>query len=317
MSSVVARGPIQAFLGGATGQWFVLGAGAIALFPERVDKLLGTSFEKTIAAFIKAAPKSSTSDAPSPIVIHTGTSKSDEGNTFVTTIVKYGCGAGTIWIAYMIAANMLPEWAKDMLPVSRKFFDRAVTNLGKGILNVKNALSRQIANLSAKQDDLSKKQSETHTEVVNLQSQLGEARQDLSVMNESLGRCEGQLETAERLQIYTSRGVKLLVRCVASVMPGNDRIMSELLQFTKEGESLQQKKEEDNKMLESRRESEAQKEIMKLTSPAATPASSTHKAGFVSPENEHPQQRNEYSEEGLQELLTLVREGKIHSLSSV
>ncbi|KAL7576476.1 hypothetical protein ACA910_017981 [Epithemia clementina (nom. ined.)] len=318
MSTIVARGPIQSALAGNAGQWMALGAGAIALFPDRLDRWFGTNFEKAIAlAFAAPGTTHSTSGTSGPIIIHTGNSSDNNGSTVVTTIMKYGCGAGTIWIAYMVAASMLPDWAKDMLPVSRKFFDRAVTNLGKGILNVKDVLSKQIFNLSQKQDDLSKKQDETHLEVVNIQSELGEARQDLMEMSDALGRCEGQLETAERLQIYTSRGVKLLVRCVASVMPGNDRIMSELLQFTKEGEKFQQDKNNNvnTKKIEPFR-SETQKEIMKLTAEPTYEADTITikpSVDIVSPENEHPT-RKEYSEEGLQELMTLIRDGKIQSL---
>lgn len=326
MSASLARGPIQAFLSGATGQWFVLGAGALALFPERVDKLLGTNFEKAIAGFFSEPKVSTAVTAPSPIIIHTGNTTDSNGNTVTTTIVKYGCGAGTIWVAYMVASSMLPEWAQEMLPVSRKVFDRAVTNLGKGIINVKDVLSKQILNLMNKQDELSKKQDATHREVVSMHSELGEARQDLLDMSDALGRCEGQLESAERLHLYTSRGVKLLVRCVASVMPGNDRIMSELLQFTKDGEKIQDISRTNNNNNSSKKEieqvpCEARKEIMKLTAqPTLEPETITIKPEVrvvsrppVSPENEHPT-RKEYTEENVDELLTLIREGKIHSI---
>ena len=325
-----ARGPIHALLASSSGQWLVLGAGAVALIPDRVDKLLGTNFEKSVAAFF-ASPSSGSSDGGmAPIVIHTGGSAVNGGDSgVVTTIVKYGCGAGTIWVAYMVANQMLPEWAKDMLPVSRKFFDRAVTNLGKGILNVKDTLSKQILNLSSKQEDMSKQQEETHLEVINLSSELGEARQDLAGMNESLGRCEGQLENAERLQLYTSRGVKLLVRCVAGVLPGNDRIISELLQFQKEGEKIQkdslnkQDKKSNNNTIEY---TEMRKELMGLPATTTTMMTTTTAVPItptktieeptppaVSPENEHPS-RKDFSQENVDELLQLIREGKIQSM---
>jgi hypothetical protein len=103
-----------------------------------------------------------------------------------------------------------------MLPVTRQVFDKAVHNLGKGIVE----LSQQILTLGRKQD-------ETHGELM-------EAREDIHNVQSALGRCEDSLEDAGKTNNRSAKGIKLLVRAVATLVPGNNNIAEELNLFAKE-----------------------------------------------------------------------------------
>ena len=115
-----------------------------------------------------------------------------------------------------IMVNYLPDWAKEMLPVTRQVFDKAVQNLGKGILEV----SEQIVNVMRKQD-------KTHDELL-------EARNDIMTVQGSVDRCEDALDAADMLLNKSQRGIKLLVRAVAIMVPGSHNIAEELNRYARE-----------------------------------------------------------------------------------
>lgn len=169
-----------------------------------------------------------------PIVIHSHHSSDSKasGNWIITTIVQVGLGAGACWTAYLLFTNCLPESIKEMMPVTRKFFESAVTSLGQGILRVRDALSEQIASLGIKQDELSKKQDETHDKVLGLRDDIGDVRLHMDDISAAISRCESSLSDAADRQTYMSRGVRLLVQCVGDILrPSNPNVARELDQF--------------------------------------------------------------------------------------
>jgi chromosome segregation ATPase len=133
----------------------------------------------------------------------------------------------------------MPDAVKEMLPVSRKFFERAVKSLGEGIIHVRESLSEQMGLLDQKQDELGQKQDQTLSEVLTVKDEILDARVDIENVQESLMRCESSLSSSERLQDYTSRGVRLLVRCVATIFPGNERVLEELAQYIREADGVE------------------------------------------------------------------------------
>ncbi len=169
-----------------------------------------------------------------PIVIHSHHSSDSKtnGSWIITTIVQVGLGAGACWTAYLLFTNCLPESIKEMMPVTRKFFESAVTSLGQGILRVRDALSEQIAALGIKQDELSKKQDDTHEKVLGLRDDIGDVRLHMDDISAAISRCESSLSDAADRQTYMSRGVRLLVQCVGDILrPSNPSVARELEQF--------------------------------------------------------------------------------------
>lgn len=169
-----------------------------------------------------------------PIVIHSHHSSDSKstGSWVITTIIQVGLGAGACWTAYLLFTNCLPESIKEMMPVTRKFFETAVTSLGQGILRVRDALSEQIGALGIKQDELSKKQDETHDKVCSLGEDIGDVRLHMDDISAAISRCESSLSDAADRQTYMSRGVRLLVQCVGDLLrPSNPSVARELDQF--------------------------------------------------------------------------------------
>lgn len=76
-----------------------------------------------------------------PIVIHnispaTSNSSAVEKN-WRGELTKFLLGASVCWGSYVIFTQLLPESLKELLPVTRQFFDQAVTSLGQGIIRVR------------------------------------------------------------------------------------------------------------------------------------------------------------------------------------
>jgi len=69
-------------------------------------------------------------------------------------------------------------------------------------------------------------------------------------LGESMDRCESTLMSSKMLQSYTSKGVTLLVRCVASMLPSNDRTVNELAQYIKDGEDMGKREQEQKRLSE-------------------------------------------------------------------
>merc|ERR1712194_2045 len=90
----------------------------------------------------------------------------------------------------------------------------------------------------SKQDDLSKKLDGTHDSVEGLHKKLGDTRGDLDKLGASMARQESTLSSSHKTTSYTSKGVTLLVRCVASMLPSNDRTVHDLAEYIKDGEEI-------------------------------------------------------------------------------
>jgi len=221
-----ARGPFGFLLQTTAGQYVVLGLGAVSLFPDKCEELLRPVLRSLLLGFPNVplanefAKKNNmgfnrTPSAQAPIVIQTGKSESTQ-ERIVGQLITYTVTAAGVWISYTILVNYLPDWAKEMLPVTRQVFEKAVQNLGRGILEV----SEQILNVRKKQD-------ETHDELL-------EARNDIMTFQGSIDRCEDALSAADALQNKTQRGIKLLVRAVATMVPGSHNIAQELNYYARE-----------------------------------------------------------------------------------
>merc|ERR1719464_760100 len=181
----------------------------------------------------------STTATPAPIIIHT-TSNSDGGkNQYVGLAIKVMVGGTACWIGYFALTNALPEYVQEFFPVTRKFFAKTSKFLASAIEQVKDVLEEKIGILSSKQDALSDKLDDTHDSVLGLHRELGDARSDLHDLSSSMSRQESTLASSHRTQSYTSKGVTLLVRCVASMLPSNDRTVNDLAQYIKDGEEIQ------------------------------------------------------------------------------
>lgn len=241
MSVHVARGPLSSPLA----QWAVLGLGVVAVAgKENVSAALQKAVTATLQAsavgpgnVLGPSERMIAPQGQAPIVIHSGPVATAHGSSrHVATLVQLTVGATACWVSYIVVSTCLPDAVKELLPVTRKFFDNAVTSLGQAILSVRNALSAQIKDLSDKQDELSSKQDATHTEVLAARDDLDGLRLDLESICASVRRCEDSLAAAERRQTYTVRGVRLLVRCVGALLPGNATLAGDLEKFSREAE---------------------------------------------------------------------------------
>ncbi len=83
-----------------------------------------------------------------PIVIHNispATSNSLAEKNWKGELTKFLLGASVCWGSYVIFSQLLPESLKELLPVTRQFFDQAVTSLGQGIIRVRDvSISRYL-----------------------------------------------------------------------------------------------------------------------------------------------------------------------------
>jgi len=257
-AQILAKGPLST----ALGQWVFLGFGSFVIFTgdngvsRAAQEIAGIAFRlatgkdaaslmsaggllKEAALSGSAATNALNSNGGNsqqqPIIIHS-VSSSDSRGGLATTIIKLSLGAGGCWAAYIVFSNLLPDQIKEMLPVTRKFFESAVTSLGKGILMVRDTLSEQIAQLGTKQDELANKQDETHESVLGIRDDIGDVKLHVDDISNAIARCETSLTDAAGRQTYMSRGVRLLVHCVGDLMrQNNPQIAEELEQFSRLG----------------------------------------------------------------------------------
>jgi hypothetical protein len=246
-TQVLAKGPLSS----ALGQWLFVGCGALVLFTGE-QGVGGAAREVAAAAFRlvtgmdgfpsgaallrEAALHGNTNTAlhsnsgqqqqQQPIVIHSMGNSSNKGWT--ATLVQLSVGAGACWTAYIVFSTYLPDRIKEMLPVTRRFFESAVTSLGQGVLRVREILGEQIAALSVQQDAMLTKQEETHGEVLGLRDDVGGVQRHVDDIAAAISRCESSLGDAEGRQTYTSHGVGLLVRCVGDLLRANDPAVAEV-----------------------------------------------------------------------------------------
>ncbi|KAL3775052.1 hypothetical protein HJC23_000580 [Cyclotella cryptica] len=160
-----------------------------------------------------------------PIVIHnvSPSMSSDisrnSGRPGLGMLIQLSMGAGACWASYVLLSQLLPESIKELLPVTRQFFDQAVTSLGQGIIRVRDVLSEQIAVLVLKQDELSAKQDSTHDAVNDLKKDIGDVRINI-----------------DDIAIAISR---LLVQCVGDLLRNsNPTVADELDQFSRLSEEM-------------------------------------------------------------------------------
>ena len=240
--AVAARGPLTLLLQTSSGQYLALGLGVYALFPEQVKQalapLLGPAF---ISQFGEAQQRFQQQHQQQPIIIQTPPTTIIHGGSngqskSLTTVLIYSvAGAGACWVGYIVCSQLLPDAVSEFMPVTKRLFKQTSETLGKGILQVKEILEEQINQLLGKQEALEKKQEETHQAVKDVHSELGEARLDMLQLQNSLDRCEAGLDHSNRMQSYTLRGIKLLVRCVTSFLPDESNFIDDISRYIEDG----------------------------------------------------------------------------------
>jgi hypothetical protein len=243
MATAVVKGPLRILLQTSAGQYVMLGLGAYALFPEKFHKML--EYSPSLLRLVNGGNSDNNSRySPPPIIIHTPSPTFYGGGsgsrTWTASIVYTAAGATACWAGYIAVVQLLPDSIGQFLPVTRTIFDKTSQSLGKGILRCKEVLEEKIGILSGHQEELGKKQDGTNKTVSHIKGELGEARMDLTMLQHSMDRCENSLENTAGMQQYTLRGVRILVRCVANMLPENQDSERELAQFIEE-EQRQQK----------------------------------------------------------------------------
>lgn len=253
-AQVLTKGPLST----ALGQYVFIGLGTFALFTgdngvsKACQEIANVAFRlvtgrdslpSTSTLFREAALGANSSQhlqsnnqnqQQQPIVIHSHAAPNSKYGSWTTLIIQVGVGSGACWMAYILFSNYLPEQIKELMPVTRRFFENAVTSLGQGIIKVRDALTEQIAVISGKQDELSAKQDETHGSVLGLKDDIGDVRLHIDDIAVAISRCEGSLTDAAGRQTYMSQGVRLLVQCVGDLLrPGNPKVAQELDQFSR------------------------------------------------------------------------------------
>jgi len=246
-AQLLSKGPLSS----ALGQWAVLGIGTYVVvasgdgnnvLSRAAHELAGVAFriltgvsreasllreEAALAGRHYAAEIASRQ----PMVIYQRDSRS---GGWIMTIVHVGLGATACWTAYVILSNFVPDAIKELMPVTRKYFETAVTSLGQGILRVREALTEQLVVLGMKQEELAKKQGQVHDDVLGLRDDLGDVRRHVDDIAIAISRCEGSLTDAAGRQTYMSKGVQLLVKCVGDLLrPGNPEVAEELDRFSR------------------------------------------------------------------------------------
>lgn len=246
MSAASARGPLGLLVRSSGAQYASLGAGTLYFFPEKFNDFVLPFFQSLLSmdlsqyrlAANRALESSSERSIPSQIVIQTSGDSSGR-KTVLTALVNWTVGATAVWLTFSVFSGYLPDNVKTMLPVTRNVFDRTSRALAENLTNVKDILGKRLVNLGYQQDELSRKQDETHEDVQQIQGEMGKARQELMSLLQGMDTCHEALDESKEIQSYTARGVKLLARCVASILPTNDhRIMSELERYQRDDSNI-------------------------------------------------------------------------------
>lgn len=248
-AQVALRGPLST----ALGQWAFLGFGTFVIFSgdngmsraarEIANIALKLTTGKDYALLLSEASLAkglaNNNNNQAPIVIHNIQPSDGSYNRnllsrggWTGTIIHLTLVSGTCWTAYIIFSQFLPEQIKELLPVTRKYFEGAVTSLGQGIIRVRDALGEQIKNLGIKTDKLAEKQDDTHREVLGLKDDIGDVRLNIDDIAVAISRCESSLGDAAGRQTYMSRGVRLLIQCVGDLLrSSNPAVADELDHF--------------------------------------------------------------------------------------
>lgn len=178
--------------------------------------------------------------SPTPIVIHAGGGGpamggggGGAGRGVYGVLVQLSVGAGLCWGSYALLINVLPEQAKNMLPVTQGTFKTAVSSLGKGLLQVKDALSAELANLLTQQSELAHKQDETHEQVLYVQDQVSDVHDDVHRVRTAVDDCQDALSATDKRTTYIARGMRLVTRGMTALLPPDDVLAQELRTFHK------------------------------------------------------------------------------------
>lgn len=264
------------------GQLALIGAGIFAV--SNPDKFFLALHKGTQAFLLPPAHPNQASSSSQPIVIHQ-TVPAAGSSSKMTTVIQLVIGAGCCWGTYVLLVQMLPESMKGMLPVSTTVFNRAVSSLGKAIINLKETLMEQVSNMSKKQDELGEQQEETHSEVLIVKDNVSELKDDLSLIQESLNLCHSTLSESDRRTAYIAHGVQLLTRGVSTFLPEDDALVNELVQFNSAGDEFKNpaKLLELRKLLRSLQKSKTETTTRYQEAVLLTPGSSSS-----NPENEIP-----------------------------
>mmetsp|Transcript_16369 Transcript_16369/g.24990 ORF Transcript_16369/g.24990 Transcript_16369/m.24990 type:complete len:269 (-) Transcript_16369:411-1217(-) len=236
-----AQGPLKILLQSQAGQYAFIGAGIYGFFPEQVKAFLGPLLKRALAVVDTPTSRGGIGPQnafPSNIIIHSNPSgkegPSQSASTTVTTVIV---GAGACWAAYMVVTNFecIPDFVKEMLPVTRRFFGQTSKKLSHGIICVKDIIEEQILGLHKKQEDLGRNQEVTHDEVLVVKADVNGARADLSYLRSLSDSHSKSMDASRRLQSHSTRGVNLLVRAVATFLPDESTFLGELDQYIKDG----------------------------------------------------------------------------------
>jgi hypothetical protein len=267
------------------GQIAALGLGCFAIMnPEKFFQAVS----QTMRA-LNGAQTNNGSLVPAgqqPIIIHQApTVAGPQGSRLLMNLLA---GAGLCWGSYMVLINILPDYFKQMLPVTAGRFNQAIRLLGKSIMDLKDSLMEEIFMLGKKQDDLGKQQEETHEQVVDINGKVTLLKDDITLMQDTLKACEATLLEQERRSIHTARGVKLLTQSVSTFLPEDDNLLHELNSYNNTSAELHNKPSP----LKVQKGRNAQHIGISSSRPALTaprPSSPTVSEKSVDPESEIPE----------------------------
>ena len=252
MFAAKAGGPLSS----SAVQYALIGLGAYAILPP------GSTVISVMDSFVSVAKQLSNTGGggggggrrgDQPIVINVPSSSSPHGGhgsgivaaTTRTLLLQASLAAAFCWLGYGLVTNLLPQSFQEMLPVSKKLFEAAVQSLARGLIGVKETLGEAIGVVDAKVGALQDRQNETYDKVVDIETELSTIKIDVSLVHETVKRCETELARAARRQSYTARGVRLLLSCVGALMPASAQRAGELSKFTKAGVEGEERGEEE------------------------------------------------------------------------
>jgi chromosome segregation ATPase len=120
-----------------------------------------------------------------------------------------------------------------MLPVSQATFKTAVTSLGKGLIHVRESLSKEILSLLHMQTDLQSKQDETHEQVLYVQDQVSDVHDDLHGLQGSMDDCQRALRSTDQRTTYIAKGIRLVTQGMTAMLPPDDELRREIDRFAR------------------------------------------------------------------------------------
>ena len=215
----------------------LVGLGGFVLAnPEKAILLLQKALLAISDGNGSGSPTTASHAAQHPIVIHTGGPSAGGGGGgkgLTYALVQVSLGAGVCWGSYVLLVNVLPETAKNMLPVTQGTFKQAVTSLAKGLLHVKDTLSAELAGLLHAQTDLAHKQDETHDQVLYVQDQVADVHDDVGHLRTAVDDCQAALSSTDKRTTYIAKGIRLVTAGMTAMLPPDDELAKELRSFTK------------------------------------------------------------------------------------